>query len=180
MTYIALLRGINVGSHVVKMDYLRQLFMELGFTNVRSYIQSGNIFFESSNPNKEELITKIEEHLKNRLGYSVSTCLRSITELEQVLALDPFQAIPDSPELRFCVLFTSEVMPMDLRLPTVSPKKDLDIIAITPNEAYVVWHIINGRPPASTFLDKTLGVQATSRFFHTLKKILDAAKKDAN
>ena len=44
MLYIALLRGINVGGHVVKMERVRELFAELGFTNVRTYIQSGNVF----------------------------------------------------------------------------------------------------------------------------------------
>src|SRR3712207_3045843 len=48
MVYIALLGGINVGGHNVKMEHLRQLFAQLGFANVRSYIQTGNVFFETS------------------------------------------------------------------------------------------------------------------------------------
>jgi uncharacterized protein (DUF1697 family) len=61
--YIALLRGINVGGHFVKMDALRSLFVPLGFENVRSYIQSGNIFFETTEQDKLRLRKTIETQL---------------------------------------------------------------------------------------------------------------------
>ncbi len=55
MVYIALLGGINVGGHNVKMEHLRQLFTQLGFANVRSYIQTGNVFFETSQDDRHVL-----------------------------------------------------------------------------------------------------------------------------
>lgn len=58
--YIALLRGVNIGGHQVKMEQLRELFRELGFSSVRSYIQTGNVFFETTDSNRAALTRKIE------------------------------------------------------------------------------------------------------------------------
>ncbi len=66
MKYIAFLRGINIGGHQVKMEQLRELFRKLGLTDVRSYIQSGNIFFETAETDRVRLTRKIEQHLRNR------------------------------------------------------------------------------------------------------------------
>src|SRR5690348_9160245 len=110
MIYIALLRGINVGGHTVKMERLRALFVELGFTHVRTYIQSGNVFFEeTAETDRKILILTIEQHLRQALGYEVPVFLRTILELEQIVALDPFQHINITPDMRACVVFTSEV-----------------------------------------------------------------------
>jgi len=178
MVYIAFLRGINVGGHVVKMDRLRELFVELGFSNVRTYIQSGNVFFETSQTDRAQLAHTIEQHLSQALGYEVPVFLRTIPELEDILALNPFQSMDITPDMRPCILFTSEKVSENLALPLLSPKRDIAIVHTTEHEAFVVWYIIDGRPPAgSGFLEKTLGRRTTTRFFHTAAKILQAAKK---
>ena len=97
-TYIALLRGINVGGHTVKMERLRGLFGELGLERVRSYIQTGNVFFESDEADTRTLQATIERHLRAALGYEVATCLRTVAEVEQLLARDPFKEIAVTPE----------------------------------------------------------------------------------
>ena len=88
--YIAFLRGINIGGHNVKMEHLRELVGELGLTHVRSYIQSGNVFFETTEADRACLTRKIEEHLRAALGYEVPTFLRTVAEVERALRLDPF------------------------------------------------------------------------------------------
>jgi uncharacterized protein (DUF1697 family) len=177
MLYIAFLRGINVGGHVVKMERLRELFTELGFTRVRTYIQSGNVFFETEQTDRATLTQTIERHLHEALGYQVPVFLRTIPELEQILALDPFKHLDVTPDMRLCVVFTSEMIPNTLALPLHSPKNDMAIIHTTEREAFMVWYIINGRPPAA-YVFKALGDRTTTRFFHTAAKILQAAKKD--
>src|SRR5215831_13131357 len=79
-TYVALLRGINVGGHTVTMERLRELFRELGYAGVRTYIQTGNVFFESSEQDVQILRSAIERHLRAALGYEVPTCLRTVEE----------------------------------------------------------------------------------------------------
>lgn len=176
MLYIALLRGINVGGHVVKMERLRELFAELGLTNVRTYIQTGNVFFETEQTERESLAQTIEQHLYEALGYKVPVFLRTIEEFAEILALDPFQHLEVTPDMRLCVVFTDQTIPATLELPLRSPKNDMEIIHATAHEAFMVWYIINGRPPAA-YNFKVLGERTTSRFFHTAGKILQAAKK---
>jgi uncharacterized protein (DUF1697 family) len=176
MLYIALLRGINVGGHVVKMERLRELFTELGFTQVRTYIQSGNVFFETAQADRETITLTIERHLHKALGYEVAVFLHTIPELEQIMALDPFQHLNVTPDMRLCVVFTNKLIPETLALPLRSPKNDMEIVYTTEHEAFTVWYLVNGRPPAGQGF-KVLGDRTTTRFFHTVGKILQTAKK---
>lgn len=179
MTYIAFLRGINVGGHRVSMEALRAHFTELGLTGVRSYIQSGNVFFEApADEDRTALTTRLEQHLRARLGYEVPVFLRSTEELAALLALDPFRGVEVSDNLRLCLMLLAEPVPAGLALPLRAPKGDLEIVAVADRAAFVVWHLIDGRPPAAssgTFLDKALGKRNTTRFFGTAAKILAAA-----
>lgn len=178
MVYVALLRGINVGGHMVKMERLRALFAELGFTNVRTYIQSGNVFFETSEDDREALTQAIEQHLREALGYEVPVFLRTIPELENLLSLDPLNGEKPTPDMRLCIVFAANPIPDNLTLPLRSAKNDMEILHVTQREAIVVWYIINGRPPASdNFLVKAIGTPLTTRFFHTTAKMVEAAKQ---
>lgn len=177
-TYVALLRGINVGGHTVTMERLRALFGELGFGRVRSYIQTGNVFFESDDTDRRALRTLIEQHLRDALGYAVPTCLRMVGELEALLADDPFRGVAVTPDLRLAVNFLAEPTDVRLQLPYWTPDHAFEVIAMTPTELFVVWHLQDGRPGNSFgFLEKQLAVPMTSRFWHTTAKILAAARK---
>jgi uncharacterized protein (DUF1697 family) len=175
--YVALLRGINVGGHNVKMDALRGHFGELGFTNVRSYIQSGNVFFESAETDRRKLRETIETHLQSALGYAVPTCLRTVDDLEAVLARDPFHDVEVTPDIRLSVNFLAEPSVIDLPLPYQTSDGAYELIDRTDSELFVVWHLQNGRPGNSYGqIEKQLKVPVTVRFWHTTAKILAAAK----
>ena len=88
--YIAFLRGINVGGHRVKMDRLKELFEELGFDDVWTFIASGNVIFRTKSGKPEALAKKIETQLSQALGYDVPTVLKTPTELSQITATKPF------------------------------------------------------------------------------------------
>jgi len=177
MRYIALLRAVNVSGQPVKMDQLRALFSELGYDNVRSFIQSGNVFFDTDAGDESALTQAIEGRLLNALGFAVPVCLRTIAELERTLTRDPCRGETITPDTRRAVVFGTEPMPVTLELPAWSAKRDLEIRQVTEREAFVVWYLKDGRPPASdAFLKKTLGGPLTSRFLHTTVKILEAAK----
>jgi uncharacterized protein (DUF1697 family) len=175
--YVAFLRGINVGGHTVKMDRLRQFCGDLGFAGVRSYIQSGNVFFESDQADKPALQAMIERHLQTALGYKVPTALRTISELEQVLALDPFRGIPVTPDIRLAVTFLAEPVAVPLSVPYLTPDGAFELREMTTTELFVVWHLQEGRPGNSYgLLEKKVAVAGTTRFWHTTAKILAAAK----
>jgi uncharacterized protein (DUF1697 family) len=83
--YVAFLRAINVGGHTVKMDHLRRIFESLDFSNVETFIASGNVIFDSKTKKVAPLEQKIEVALREALGYEVKTFVRSIDELSKVI-----------------------------------------------------------------------------------------------
>jgi uncharacterized protein (DUF1697 family) len=96
--YIAFMRALNVGGHTVKMDRLRGLFEEMGFTDVESFIASGNIIFTSPSTDAAALEARIEAHLKAALGYAVATFLRTPDELAAAASHTPFAGADPVPE----------------------------------------------------------------------------------
>ena len=88
--YVALLGGINVGGHRVKMTDLRGHFEALGFGNVATYIASGNVVFDSASTDAARLQARIERHVSDLLGYRVPTFLRTLEEIAAVAAYEPF------------------------------------------------------------------------------------------
>jgi uncharacterized protein (DUF1697 family) len=89
--YVAFLRAINVGGHIVKMDQLRQLFEGLKFSNVETFIASGNVIFDSPSKNPKTLEGNIESLLRETFGYTVATFIRSTSELANITRYKPFQ-----------------------------------------------------------------------------------------
>lgn len=178
-TYVALLRGINVGGHSVAMERLRGLFAELGLARVRSYIQTGNVFFDAEAREPGELRVKIERHLAAALGFAVPTCLRTVGQLEELVALDPFRGITPTPDMRLAVNFLAEPAGVPLGLPYRTPDGAYEVIGSTASEAFVVWYLQDGRPGKNwALLERQLGTPSTSRFWHTTAKILAAARAE--
>jgi uncharacterized protein (DUF1697 family) len=175
-TYVAFLRAINVGGHNVTMEKLRAHFSEMGFTNVRSYIQTGNIFFETRRDDRNKMVAEIEEHLENRLGYAVPTILCTLAELEHSYKMAPFHAMTPGEDTRHLLLFLSEPLDTTFKFPLILPKGDYEVISATPHVAYIVMRLVGGRPGNPLQLEKITGKKATSRFFHTTAKILAALK----
>ncbi len=88
--YIALLRGINVGGkHRVNMAELTRVLQEAGFSNVRTYIQSGNVLFESDRKEAEQR-EKMEQVIQGRFGFPVPVILRTSRELQAIVDHCPF------------------------------------------------------------------------------------------
>ncbi len=89
--FIALLRGINVGGHkIIPMATLRGIFESGGFAGVRTYIQSGNVLFASSDKNSDAVRTKVERTIAEALGYEVPTLIRSDAEMKKIVAKNIF------------------------------------------------------------------------------------------
>jgi uncharacterized protein (DUF1697 family) len=90
-TYISMLRGINVGGHkLVKMERLRKSFEALGFEQVKTYIQSGNVVFSAGKLSTAALSSKIEAKILRDFGFSVSVISRTQDEMEKTIRDNPF------------------------------------------------------------------------------------------
>src|SRR5882724_10174112 len=89
-TYVAMLRGINVGAgKIVKMERLRASFEVLGFGGVRTYVQSGNVIFESEQKSLAGLSDKIEEKIQHTFGFTVPVLVKTAKEIEQIVSNNP-------------------------------------------------------------------------------------------
>jgi uncharacterized protein (DUF1697 family) len=107
--YIALLRGINVGgNNLIKMLDLRSSFAAMGFTEVETYIQSGNVVFTSKQKNKAKLTAIIERALSDAFQYQSKVVVISAAELERVVAQAPKGFGRDMEQYRYDVLFVKE------------------------------------------------------------------------
>lgn len=107
--YVALLRGINVGGkNPIKMAELAALFRSLGFGNVQTYIQSGNVVFAADDADKEALSGQLEEALSAAFAYEARLVLRSHAEMHTVVSKAPPGFGGDPAAYRYDVLFLKE------------------------------------------------------------------------
>jgi uncharacterized protein (DUF1697 family) len=109
---VAFLRAINVGGHVVKMDQLREIFAAMDLANVQTFIQSGNVVFDSAKP-AADLETAIEARLHKVLGYPVATFIRTPTELREILTCRPLTAAERQAAANVMVGFTRARIPAE-------------------------------------------------------------------
>jgi uncharacterized protein (DUF1697 family) len=172
---IALLRGINLGAHRrVAMGQLRELLAELGYGDVRTYLQSGNVVLTSS-ASPERLQRKLEQQIAKELGIETQVLVRTRDELADVVERDPLAGVADNPK-RYQVSFLSAE-------PDADVVRELGRIDVAPEQFVVsgreiyTWHPDGiQRSKLNTVLsDKRLGVTATARNWNTVTKLLALA-----
>lgn len=172
--YIAFLRAINVGGHNVKMDRLRQLFESLGFSNVETFIASGNVIFESLAKNVKPLERKIESKLRDALGYEVTTFLRTDAELAAVAMYKAFPPSAIGAATAFNIIFLAETLDAKSNQKVMALKTDVDDFAVHGCEIY--W-LCRKKQSESKFsnavLEKALGKRSTIRQATTIKKMAE-------
>lgn len=106
MQYVSLLRGINVGgNNKVSMADLRACFEKAGFTNVRTYINSGNVFFESDEKDEAELVLQCEKAIEKQFGFHVVCAVISAEEIKDSLAHAPAWWGGDDPLIKHNAIF---------------------------------------------------------------------------
>jgi len=178
--YVAFLRAINVGgSKVIKMEILRQIFESLGFANVRTYIQSGNVIFDARQKNVSSLTTKIEKELERSTGHKVEVMLTTFAELQSMVKLDPFKRVEAGPDVMLFVTFLSSEPSLMPKLPINYDKENLQVLALRDRAAFIVakrkQNGMFGFP--NNFLEKQFGSVGTTRNWTTVKKIVDFVER---
>ncbi len=177
--YVALLRAINVGGHNVKMDRLRELFVSLGFANVQTFIASGNVIFDSEAEDARTLQRRIEDHLRESLGYEVATFVRSASELADISRHRPSRHRPFGPSdldaggnsLYIAFLPDSPSTEAEQRL--MAYRNEVDDFAVRGREVYWLCRKkISESAFSGALLEKTLGVPATIRNATTVERLV--------
>ena len=173
--YIAFLRGINVGGKkIIKMEKLKDIFKSLYFQNVKTYIQSGNVIFDSTEESAD-ILYKIETELENVLGYKVTSIIRTADELEEIIKQNPFSASEDVEKQYVTFLYREPTVEAADRL--MSYKNDVDDFCVTHREVFLLCGKGYGKTKFSNhFLESKLDVLATTRNWKTINKVLNMIK----
>lgn len=172
-----MLRGINVGGQKkIRMADLRGLYESLGFEKVRSYIQSGNVVFETAIKDAEEISEKLELEIRKVYGFDVSVILRSVLEMKKIVGGNPFLKGEGIDLSKLHIVFLKEKAGK-------IPKGDIDKVKGTGEEVAksrceIYLFLPNGYGRSklnNNFFEKKLGIPATTRNMKTAKKLLEMA-----
>lgn len=168
--YVAMLRGINVGAHKrIRMDQLRLSFKSLGFEQVKTYIQSGNVIFKTKKMSSAILSRQIEERIAGDFGFPASVVCRTIDEIAGTIKNNPFLNQPGIDPAKFHVTFLSEA-------PAKTALKKLEALTLDPDQCRcldkeIYLYLPNGISGSSLMkspLDRTLSVVTTTRNWRTV------------
>ena len=171
------MRGINVaGQKIIKMADLAKCFESMKFKNVKTYIQSGNVIFETIISDTNKLSKKIEKKLRETLEHDIIVFLKTSREIQNIVKLNPFERITDHAESRMFVTFLLGEIRPKLKTPLFSVKKDVEIVSAKSRELFCLSHEVNGRPGfPNNFVEKQYKVSATTRNWKTVKKLFEMA-----
>jgi uncharacterized protein (DUF1697 family) len=173
--HIALLRGINLASHRrVAMPELRALLTDLGYGDVRTHLQSGNVVLTAGGP-PARLERRLREQIAAGLGVDTPVLVRTRDELADVVARDPLGDVADDPR-RYQVSFLSarpaRAVERELAAADVAPER----VVVSGREIYA-WHPggLQRSRLAALLTDRRLGVTATARNWNTVAALLALA-----
>jgi len=176
-TWMAFLRGVNIRSNRrVPMPALRDLLVGLGHTDVRTWIVSGNAWFTSRRTGSEQIAAEIETALEERFGFRVAVVVRSLEELEAVVAANPFPDAVGDARRFYAVLLSADPDPE--RLAAIDPAAvEPDVFAAGDRVIYA-WYRegLQGSKLAGMLTDRGLGVVATARNWNTITRLAELAR----
>ena len=170
--YIALLRGVNVsGRNLLKMQELRKCLDKIGFKNTRTYVQSGNIIFQSEILSSVTLAQMISESISRDFGLEVPVLVKTLSEIIAAIEENPF--LPDqaeNPESLYLTLL--ERKPEETQLEFIPDQSGPDRFIIINDRIYLYCPGGYGKTKfTNTFFEKKLKTIATTRNWNTLLQL---------
>ena len=174
-THLALLRGINVSGHrMIKMEALKIALEKIGFQNVQTYIQSGNVFVDTAEQNPAKVGFIIKQEIQKTFGHDVPVVVIAKQDLELCLANNPYSKIKDVDTKKLYVAFVSTILKPeninDLKISNFKP----DEAIIDQNRIYIKYDIGAGKTKLDqNYIEKKLNVIATIRNWNSVNKMLE-------
>jgi uncharacterized protein (DUF1697 family) len=171
--YVALLRSVNVGGRTVNMKQLAALFEALGYDDVVTYIQSGNLVFSTASRSARDVERSIEDRIRRELGIQVATLVRTKAELDRILRANPFPATKAAPSKLHVTFLAAK--------PAAALVRQATELDVAPDEFHVAGrevflHCPNGYGTTkinNTFFERKLQTIATTRNWNTVNKLAD-------
>ncbi len=177
MKYVAFLRGINVGGkNKIKMETLRDVFSSLDFSNVKTYINSGNVIFETAKSDDRTLAAKIETAIEKEFDLKIKVIVRTLAEIEEIVKNNPFDGqFENDKDLH--VFFLDEKMPAEKCELLLSNNSENEKFAVQDREIFCLLRVgVLESLMGKDYIGKKLKVTATARNWRTVNKILELAK----
>ena len=175
--YVAFLRGINVGGkNKIKMETLRAGCATLGFENIKTYINSGNVIFETAKANDKKLAAKIEKAIEKEFALKIKVMIRSLVEIENIIANNPFEGqFENDKDLH--VFFLDEELPEEKREMLFSNNNENEMFAVQNREIFCLLRVsVLDSLLGKDYIGKKLKVSATARNWRTVNKVLELAQ----
>lgn len=173
--YVALLRGINVGGNTkVPMGDLKKVFEEVGFSDIKTLLNSGNVVFSSKQIKIPELKKELQNHLANVFGWVIEIIIVPQIEIKQLVEDNPFREIRVTPETRLYVTFrTDETQKENVKIPYESPEKEIRILRVSKSEicSVLILSPKRGTVDLMSFIEKEFGKNVTTRNWNTVQKL---------
>jgi len=174
MKYVAFLRGINVGGkNKIKMETLREVFAALGYKNAKTYINSGNVIFETAKTEDIKLAAKIERAIQTKFSLDIKVMVRTLDEIEAIIKNNPFDGqFENDKDLH--VLFMNEELPADKLAVLLSNNNENEQFAARNREIFYLLRVgFSDSLLGKDYIGKKLKVSATARNWRTVNKILE-------
>ncbi|HMS42673.1 MAG TPA: DUF1697 domain-containing protein [Pyrinomonadaceae bacterium] len=175
MKYVAFLRGINVGGkNKVKMETLREVCDALGFENVKTYINSGNVIFETAKTNDKKLAERLEKAIEKEFALNIKVMIRAISEIESIVKNNPFAGqFENDKDLH--VFFLDEELPQEKREMLLSNNNANEMFAVQNREIFCLLRVsvLDSLLMGRDYIGKKLKVSATARNWRTVNKVLE-------
>ena len=174
MVHLCLLRGINVSGHnMIKMDALKTALEAIGFQNVQTYIQSGNVFVDTDEENAPAVGFKIKQEIFKVFGHEVPIVVIGKSDLEKSLKNNPFLKEKDFDIKKLYVAFVSIALRSDsindLKMSQVKP----DEAHIDDSRIYIKYSVGAGKTRFDQkYIEKKLNVISTIRNWNTVTQLL--------
>jgi len=176
-TYIALLRAVNVGQNTLRMERLRQLWSELGFKNVTTYVQSGNVVFQAEG-SPASWCSTIGQRLEGETRLPVAVLVRTSRQLKSILARNPFVKDKGIDQSRLHVTFLASAAGKDALKKLSAVNAVPDQFHLSGEEVYLYCPSGYGRSKLSNnALERALSVKATTRNWNTVNKLYEIASR---
>ena len=170
--YVAFLRAINVGGHVVTMDALKRHFRSMGFASVETFIASGNVLFESRVNDAAKVERTIAAALEKALGYQVAAFVRTTRELASIAEREPFPRTRLEESTAFVVGLLAAPLDAAAVRRVMALRTDIDDFHVDRREIY--W-LCRTKQSESTFsnavFEKAVGAKITFRSMTTIRKM---------
>ena len=164
--YVAFLRGVSPMN--ARMADLKRCFEAAGFTGVKTVLSSGNVAFDARATSETTLARAVESVMPKLLGRSFSTIVRPTAALQAMIEADPYATFRLSPQAKRVVTFLRDRHAGRLALPIETD--GVRMLATTGREVFIAYLPNPKGPVFMTLIEKTLGVNVTTRTWETVKR----------